>query len=252
MDALTAKRLAYVGIESLEYVERDTPTETLKTINFGVSAVSLQYSQEEFVKLNLSVDKRSCLGRAAQAAAVVEKHFPSARVELGEVRRNYLAEMMVQMLFENRSKSLDPSFMSELLMYEEPHLVVVIDGQQFEPLSIQLGCDIFHPEVATFPIWEGVASAVTVSESHLENHPQKKLDILWHAEEVCSGMSLVQENICGPMAELGLETLSIVEKCYQVRPCARTLFVLVVLSRDYEKYREQLDSMYTSEIIKYF
>jgi len=251
MDALTARNLAYVGIESLEYAVRDTPMETLKTVNFGVSAISLQYSQEEFVKLNLSVDRRSCLGRAAQAAAIVEKHFPSAKVQLGEVRKNYLAGLMIQILHEEPLKSLDPSFMQELLMYEEPHLVVVVDGQQFEPLSIQLGCDIVHPEVATFPIWEGVASAVTVSESHTETNPRKKLDLLWEAEEMCPSMSLVQENICGPMAELGLDTVGVVDECLRRRPCARTLFVLAVLTGE-EKYYEQLARKYTSKITEFF
>ncbi len=246
------RNLAYRQAEKLEYVLKDSPLDTLRTIKFNIQT-SQFIDQMQFVLLNLELDSKSCLGRAAQAAAIAEKHFPEANLKIAEVWQDLLAGIMLTLLYQNPNKQFDPSFMQELLMYEEPHLVLMVNGVQFEPLSLQLGHDIQHPRIQPFPLWEGITASVLVSKAWLEPKPEKKLEILQQAEKICPGIVLIRENMCEPLELLGRidEVIETAKWCLKHRPCARTLYVLCLLTGE-QKYYNELTRKYSEEIIKYF
>jgi hypothetical protein len=246
------KVLARVRAEELEYGIKAGPLETLRTIRFPV-LIEQEMGQLEMAKANLGLRSISCLGRAAAAAAVVEKHFPEANVQMAEVRTDYLAGLMLNMLADDPDKRHDPPFMRELLMYEEPHMAVSVNGEQFEPLSAQFGSDIRHPKVKLFPVWEAVAASVTVSYAWLEPDPQTRLNILEYAEKLCPGTTLVAENMCEPLEVLGrrAELLEQVMWCVKERPCARNLYVVYALTGE-KKWYDELVARYSPEIVKYF
>jgi len=253
MNMKKVRQMAYAKANNLKYVLKEDPIKTLMSIsNFQVGA-ELFIEQEQFANFNLELDGKSCLGRVAQAAAIVEKRFPEAKIEIAEVWEDWLAGIMLKMLKEEPARRLDPTFMQELLMYEEPHLVLVINGKQFEPLSIQLGQNIEHPKIKTFPLWEGVTASVMVSEAWLEKNPNRKLKILKQAEKICPGLTLVRENMCAPLELLGRidEVIENAKWALERRPCARTLYVLWLFTGN-QVYYKQLTEKYTEEITKYF
>src|SRR6056297_171049 len=216
---------------------KDTPEKTLWSINFNVPYQDF-VDQQEMAQANLELDGKSCLGRVAQAAAIVENYFPDTDLQLAEVRKDRLAEMMLGMLAESPEKKYDPSFISELLMYEEPHMVLLVDGRQFEPLSLQLGQDIQHPRIEVFPVWEGITASSLTSYAWLEREAESKLEILQEAEKLCPGTTLVSENMCESLEVFGRrkELLEKVAWCVQERPCARNLYVMYALTGDKNYY----------------
>ncbi len=204
------RKIAYNQTKSAHYALGSDPVETLQNITFNVQ-VGQTIDQRRFAKLNLELNSESCLGRVALSAAIIEKHFPNANLQLAEVWKDWLANLMLKLLQEDWSRRFDASFMQELLMYEEPHLILTVDNIQFEPLSIALGQDIKHPQIKTFPLWEGITASVLVSKAWLETDPSKKLKILNQAEKICPGLTLVQENMCTPLELLG-QTDKVIEK----------------------------------------
>src|SRR6056297_3149648 len=117
------KKRSYQKIRGLKYNVKKSTFETLCNIEFG--DFRGQYvDQRKMAEFNLDLDNRSCLGRVAQSAAVIEKHFPDINLHIGEVRKDWFAEKMLEMLALDPKRAYDSSFMSELLMYEEPHMVL--------------------------------------------------------------------------------------------------------------------------------
>jgi hypothetical protein len=247
---MNARQIAHQIAPSI--IPQSNPLDTLSGMNFDIQFGQF-IDQAEFAKYNLVLDSRSCLGRVAQSAAVIEQYFPEADLQAAEVWSDWLAEFMLCMLSRHPEKRFDPTFMQEWLMYEEPHLVILVDGKQFEPLSLQLEQDIIHPKVQIFPVWEAVAVNMMVSQAWLESDSATKLEILQRAEETCPGTTVVSENMVEPLICLGRvnEAREKVAWCLEQRPCARTLFMMYTLTKD-EQYYVRLVEGYTEEIVKYF
>ncbi|MFW5888164.1 MAG: hypothetical protein ACOCVY_00415 [Patescibacteria group bacterium] len=246
-----AREQSYEKIKKVNYTVGRSVWDTLKTIDFGVSPCS-HTDQREIAKYNLELDARSCLGRLAQAAAIAEKHFPGSHLQAAEVRQDRLAEIMIKKLKENPKKMEDGSFMSELLMYEKPHMVLLVDGIQFDPLSLYAGWNIEHPKVAPFPLWEAIASSKLVSRSYLEKIPEIKSRILQMAESICPSTSLVRENVCHLLGIMGArkDLIKEVKWCVEARPCARNLAILYLLTEDLNVYYLLVIS-YSEKIFSY-
>jgi hypothetical protein len=246
------REMAHRNISKLKYSIGPDPISTLKTVRFNIP-FEQSVNQDDIVCWNLELDTRSCFGRVAQAAAVVEKHFPNEQIYFAEVWEDALRNILLKKMREKPAHRFDPSFMEELLMYEEPHAVLLIDGVQFDPLSNQLGFEVIHPRVEKFSLWKGIASSHLVSVSHKEADPEKKLATLEEAERICPGTTVVRENLALPLELLGRtsELIETVEWCLEKRLCARTLYVAHMLTGKSEYYN-QLIKMYSEEVVKYF
>lgn len=253
MDVAEAQKLAYEQASKVNFRSGLSPLETFLSIEFFIPR-SQFVDQETVAKQNLELDPQSCLGRVAVIAAIMEQYHSKTSLLLGEVWNDYFKELMIRKLRIAPSLADDPSFMQELLMYEEPHAVIVADGvQQLEPLSLEFGELIKHPTVETFPLWEALAASATVSEAWLENDPSKRLVLLNQAEEVCPGLTLVIENMVESYELLGRldEAIASVRWALKRRPCARTLYVMHLLTKDPQFY-ERLVENYTDKIVQYF
>jgi len=167
------RHIAYERIAEKKYEVFPTPLETLRNLQFKIPCGN-SVNQEKIREANLTMDSYGCLGRVAQSAAIIEKHFPQIKLEIAEVWIDALRNMLLHPLLIT-GEIKEESYYEEILMYEEPHAVLLLNGKQFEPLSVPLSMDIHHPLVQPFPLWEGIASSHLVSVSQLESSLSRRM-----------------------------------------------------------------------------
>jgi hypothetical protein len=206
-------------------------------------------SQRQIANFNLRLDGRSCLGRITQAGAMIEKEFPEVNLMCGEVMEDFFRNVLLGMLKENPNQP--DSFFSELLMYEEPHNILLVDGKQFEPLSILYRQDISHPQISSFPFWEAVTASRLISKAWLEDSPYKKIEILAEAERICPGMLTTKENLtsCLLLLDREREAIELAKETLLVRPTARAMYFLYLLTKD-KKNITMIEKNYSSRIVQ--
>jgi hypothetical protein len=246
------RNMAHEQAKKLTYKTGTNPIEVLLSIKFNFKQAQTA-DQDEMIKANLSLADSSCLGRVAQAGAIIEKLFPLLRLEFGEIWQDRLASWLIEDLAKYPKKKLDPGFMQELLMYEEPHAVLVIEGVQFEPLSNVLEIEINHPRVQSFPLWEGIASSYLVSLANTQTNQTKRLSLLDQAEKICPNTTLVKENQCESLESLGklTELKDNLSWLLERRPVARTLYCAYLITKNPRHYQLLIEK-YSEEAIKYF
>lgn len=218
---------------------------TLAGINWsGMDGVA---DQSQVGRESMAFLPSNCLGRAAIAGYVLEHHFKQS-VELGEVRSDYLRNLLQGKV---RAKSGDPTFLCELLMYEEPHAVAMVEGTQYETLSIALGHYIDHPEIASVPFWTGLTATWMVSLASTQD-PVMRLATLDAAEQICPALSVVAENRASALLLLDRdrEAILLAEYCQTVRPTARTAYFLYLLTGE-DRWATWLRDTYTEQMLDY-
>lgn len=218
---------------------RSTPLNTLFSLNWE-DLCDGDFGQGDMARMNLGLDPRSCLGRSALAVTIIERFFPEAEVKCAEVAQDMFRELLLQQwgkIYNTRNWPPD-SWLEELLMYEEPHSIVMVDGKQFDPLfcvyAQRANCSVenlFHPGVIEFPAWEEIAAARMVSEAWLEPNPETKLEVLRAANEICPRTIIVRQNIVQPLLSTGrdedfLEAWKITRALCDESPNVRGLMVL--------------------------
>jgi hypothetical protein len=205
-------------------------------------------SQRQIALFNLKLDNRSCLGKIAQAGAIMEKEFPDAKIMFGEVLTDFFCNTLLDIL--QRESSQPDSFFEELLMYEEPHCIILIDGKQFDPLSVPYQKNITHSRITTLPFWEAVTAARLISWAWLENNPDCKIKILTEANSICSGMIAIKENLASYSLLLDRNQYSIdlAKEILLVRPTARLMYFLFRLTED-EKYIKMIENKYSARMV---
>jgi hypothetical protein len=249
-----ARKMALDRVLSLGDVRifDDDPLQTLRTFHWDFGG-EREISQQEMTRLNLVLDQQSCLGRVALAMALVERNYPGVEVGYAEVLKDQLRRDMLARVYTSLPEHdpiLRDEWLCEVLMYEEPHAVPLVNGVQFDPLSTVYPEEIYHPVVQAHPAWSGVASAMMVSLALSEDRPEAKLQILEEAERVCPGTTVVSENKVGALILLhrDAEAVGLLENLLKRRPCARTLYVLWLLTREWG-YLDQLNQEYTKHMI---
>jgi len=174
------------------------------------------FSQQDIAVMNLALDPHSCLGRIALSISLIEKYFPelTPEVRCAEVTSDFFrAQMLRQWSERYSSQKLPPEgWLEELLMYEEPHAILTIGGQQFDPLFCLFaggirypGEEMVHPAVQEFSSWEAVTAFRLVSKANLLTNIEQKVDLLRKANSVCPGTCLVWQNLIGPLMLIGGE-----------------------------------------------
>lgn len=242
---MEVREIAFAAASELEYGTRKTENlfDFLKSLPFNFTARQ-NFDQRQIALFNLSFDNRSCLGRVAQAGAILEKEFPDAEIMFGEVLEDFFRNILLDMLRENPDQP--DSFFEELLMYEEPHDILLIDGKQFEPLSVVYQKDIAHPKVKALPFWEAIAASTMVSLAWLEEDPYEKIRILAEAEKICPGMTAIKESLAGYLLFLDREqqAIDLAMETLQIRPTARALYFLYLLTGSGE-YAARIKKIYS-------
>lgn len=203
-------------------------------------------TQDEQARMNLGFHPGTCVVRVAIAAALAEAHPSAPALAFGEVRQDAFA-LAARRLLQARGPL--PGLAEEILMYEEPHAVLCIGDAHFDPLWT-VSAELVHPYIALFPLWEGVACAMTVSEAHLEPDPQAKLRLLFEAEAMCPGTAIVQEAMAAAHYARGDEaaTLVALEFALERRDTARLRYALWLLT-ERPAHRAHIDTQYGAAIL---
>lgn len=246
------KQLAGEKIKSRPMIQH-----SLREIDWNITG-GVQPSQNTIARWNLDLDERGCLGRVAQASAIVARQFPATSPLYAEVWEDALRNKILKIL-RIVTQGQKPTagiteLLEDILTYEEPHAVLMIGHHQYDPLSGKLGRDIRHPHVKLFPLWEAIAAARLVSEAYLTKNAAKKFTLLRQAEEICPGTMLVAENKIAAlwMARQESNAIRSLRRILEKRPTARCLWALWFLTRD-KKYIDRLNSTYTplmAELLK--
>jgi hypothetical protein len=226
------------------------PIELLRRTRWNIpGSESGAISQEQIARWNQELDERSCLGRLAKAAVLIGQNFPDSSIMAANVMEDFLRNIMLEMIGKENHPPL--SMLEEILLYEEPHAVIQVDGAQFDPISKFMLADIVHPKVELHPIWEHITCSLLVSKSNLTENPLEKMNILDQADEICPDTTLVMENKIFPLMLLGKsdEAIRLMLKVVKRRPTARALFVISELTGD-AQYRQRLMREYPSGIIE--
>jgi hypothetical protein len=200
---------------------------------------------------DLELDVRSSLGRLALAAAFVGLHFPEINVSYAEVLEDTQAQRVLNNVRNGSPRNTDDceELLQAVLVYERrAHGVLVLDENQFDSLwTLKEPVQVAHPKVQAYSIWEAVASTVMVSKARLEEDvPEKKLELLEEAGQICPGTALVAEEKVKVLVELERteEAIQLLKDLLVKRPSAETLLALYTLTRD-KAYQESLDREYT-------
>ena len=217
--AETVRQLAHSWLTALPRPTHSNPREALSSLQWEITAHG---TQSEIAQANAALAPSYCLGRIALCAAYLERYFPLERVEYAEVLEDALRNLHLHSIPQSPSND----YLQELLLYEEPHCLLLIGGIQFDPLLNQLRLPVEHPRIESYPVWDGIASAWLVARSTLESDPIRKLEMLQQAYALCPGTTLVAENMCGAYLLLGMEKEAQGALAYaiQKRPVARSLF----------------------------
>jgi hypothetical protein len=239
-------KIAHRQIAGKYYGNHKDALTLLRNFPFYFST-ELNLDQRQIALFNINLDGRGCLGKVAQAGAVVEKEFPEAKIQFGEVLEDFFCNILLDMLKKNPDQS--DSFFEELLMYEEPHSVLLFNGRQFEPLSIPFQQDISHPKIKAFPFWEAVTASRMISEAWLEENPYRKIEILVEAGKICPEMVAIKENLSSYFILIDREryAIDLAEETLAIRPNARTMYFLYLLTKD-RKYIKMIEEKYSPKI----
>lgn len=214
------------GAKNMAY-EFDNPIDFLKEYPWAdIIPVNKQFTQEELRSLNAVFDPRSCFGRIVLALLLVEKYFIGHSVQLAEVLQDELALRMMRLLEHEDDPKKRMEISKELLMYEEPHLVIVVDGQQFDPLSALVG-NIKHPKVLRHDPWSTVVASQLLDVALDSADLEVRLTHLKRVNEMCPNLVFIKENLAAVklLAE-DPDYLNYLHEVIQIRPNARLLYML--------------------------
>jgi hypothetical protein len=189
-----------------EYLQNNRPLDFLVSVKWNTPS-GQAFSQDIMTQMNLDLDDRSCFGRTVKMAVLLEKYFPEEKLFFGEVLSDFFRELLVQNAsFLNWQ---DPSYLDEILQYEDPHSVIVLgDGNHFDPIFKSLNPKIAknqHPKVAIHDLWGGLYAAFLISyalKKQLSEGDEVCLAIIEEAEKA-SPLMVAKENKVGVLTSLG-------------------------------------------------
>lgn len=240
------RSLAYANIESLTPIS-DTPIESLLALDWNVAVNDEPIDQAGLLQANLTLEPTYCLGRAARAAAFVENWFPKAQLQYAEVLEDGMRNMMLDII---KQESLQESMLIELLAYEDPHAVIVVDDAQFDPISAQLGMPVIHPKIGCHKVWQGFASDWLIENAKLATDPAEKLSCLDQAEQLCPSTAYLTEARAVIYMAMGKMTEAEynLNKALEMRPTARLLFALTM--RGITEAKSRFHQVYPAELFQ--
>lgn len=151
-------------------------------------------TQTELLSLNEKFDPRSCFGRVVLMVLMLEEFFPESKVQVADVITDALAVAMLDKIKTEENDVYRREMAQEILMYEEPHAVVVVDGFQFDPISVVMRHQIKHPNVRLHDPWDAIATACIVNHALKNDDPVARSITLQRAALFCPNMRVLEQN----------------------------------------------------------
>lgn len=260
------KQLAYdqleknFGIIDSEKICELSPKEALWNLDWQVPVNQGQVNQTQLLELNSQLDPSFCFGRTAIAGAFIEKYFPESQFLCGEVTQDLLARFMQE---ELRTLPITDALLQETLNYEDPHTVIVVNGEQFDPIFVQIGWspEEFrgHVKVELSEFWPAMTAIHMVEQAKALVDSEQEIALLLQARAVCNlvyvSEALVIAYLITGQNDLCRKELAIVN---EFRPTARSLFVASEVYGDqrcknkfFAKYPKELYLFLQEEVKNY-
>ncbi|MEI6316262.1 MAG: hypothetical protein WCO65_00870 [bacterium] len=215
------------------------------------------FSEEEVARMNIDFDVRGCFGRALKAAVLVEKYFPNETFYNGEVLEDLLRSMLMKKV--TPEKWHDDTYVAEILQYENPHVAIVWNDSQFDPIFSLLTDrpeTLKHPSILKHSQWEGLYCYYLVSSGMLlfrqKQNPNLYLQALKQAEAICPHMLLVKENLVSALCALNRfdESVAIAKSLVGKRKDAKMLWFLLQMTGD-PAYKDRLVREYDIQMLHF-
>jgi hypothetical protein len=182
--------------------------------------------QQKLQESNKVFDLHSCYGRIVLAVLLVEKYFPDSKIEIGEVVVDGLAQRMLKKITETTDPTKKMEIAQEILMYEEPHFIIVVDGFEFDPISVVMRHQINHPKVIKHDTWSAITAGYIMNEA-LCKYDLNARDIdLQMADLFCHLRSIEQNRLGVAMAFNPIYSRERAEKFISVYPNARIMYIM--------------------------
>jgi len=159
---------------------------------FVYSGFSLD--QAQLLEINKNFDPKSCFGRVVLMVLMMEKYFPEVEIKVADVVVDALAVKMLEKIKTEENPQYRKEMAHEILMYEEPHAVISVDGHQFDPISTIMRHNIVHPKVRLYDPWQAIATAYIVNEALEKTDMVARHIDLQRAETFCPEMRVLQQN----------------------------------------------------------
>lgn len=205
-------------------------------------------SVDDYADLNLNLSPKSCFGRLALAGAFAEKYYSISDLYACDVIEDWFRVMVSKDMQTHILK--EPSLINEVLMYEDPHLILMVGDAQFEPLSKVIGGYISHPKIEKYPLWELVLSGMLCAVVRTSNEISTKRLALQKAKLFGETIELLYMQIFLSTLEEDFEqVVSLSEQLLKRKKSARAKHAIYALTG---KYRDELIKEYTPEIFNFF
>lgn len=219
------------------------------------------FNEAELSEMNISLDLRSCFGRAVKAAVIASTFFPEKRFYSGEVLNDFFRIYLLQMATEQPSKWSDETFILDLLQYENPHIILVDEeGNQFDPLFKVFGPtgqNLRHPEIQKLGLWEALYAAYLISAANSSRFNRNDLasykNLLELAQKACDGLLLTEENLASMEDLFKVGVGQVVKRLLKVsedKKDARILFNLFLLTND-DVYKNEIVRQYDKRMFEF-
>lgn len=247
-----ARQLTHDRLKSIEFGPSPDPVSALKSFPWEIPKGPPYPDQETMSRWNQELDPKSCFTRLALGAALVEASWPESHIGAGEVLSDYLRSCMLRQIRAGLpdGESLRTEWLREVLAYEEPHSVLLLDDGQFDPISTVLGHDFQHSRIWRFSIWEHVACGMLVSHAVMSPDPDVRFELLGMADTICPGTAIVKENRVAALilADREAEAVKLMEDCLLERPTARGNYVMWLMTGN-KAYRAAIADTYTPHML---
>lgn len=236
-DVAILKEVAAKNPMVLNAVKLDSPLETLRNIVWDIPEGDIP--QEKLIKWNLKLDTRSCLGRVAVCVLIVEKFFPDHKVMVAEIISSGLTEYMLQIPILKRTNE----HMIATLLYEEPQIIITVNGIQYDPLSNQVTW-LKHPKIQEFPAWEAIKAWYLSSKCLALKNYYYQINQLLKIKRICPMIFVNEKLILAYFSTRNTtRAIKMAVKLIGIKPSARLYFILYLATRDM-KYKDKMEKIY--------
>lgn len=142
-----------IAVARLEEAELDvsSPRSILNSINWDFEAESLIGEDRLSAERGAFLAEESPLGKIAIAIAAIEKHFPSCKIEIGEIWEDGIVDDLVEEIKQGDNVNADA--IKKLQLFDELRLVIYVDGEPFDYLAKRFNVTPKCLKVKMFPLW---------------------------------------------------------------------------------------------------
>lgn len=218
--------------------------------------IGAAFPEEVLATMNINLDEKGCFGRAVKGAVLAEQLFLNHTLYAGEVCDDLLRTWLLDDATSEKWK--DETFITELLQYENPHVVLIDKSDnQFDPIFKELipfPEKLRHPSVLQHTLWEGLHCNYLISEAIAQKatNIDAYLSILEHAHHLYPNVILVKENLAGAYCLIGQyeKAITLAKEVAEVRKDAKTLLALWLLTNDI-KYKHCIIEQYDEKVFNF-